>query len=67
VLFEESTPVEPATLVRLIQRSARELRLEGPQKLRIARALPNEAARFEYAAELLGRLAPAGARARQDG
>jgi transcription-repair coupling factor (superfamily II helicase) len=67
VLFEESTAVDPATLVRLIQRSARELRLEGPQKLRIARAMPNEAARFEYAAELLGRLAPAGARARQDG
>ncbi|MDE2137051.1 MAG: transcription-repair coupling factor, partial [Gammaproteobacteria bacterium] len=66
VLFEEHTAVDPATLVRLIQKSARELRLEGSQRLRIARALPTEAARFEYAAELLGRLAPA-ARAPRDG
>jgi transcription-repair coupling factor (superfamily II helicase) len=66
VLFEERTAVDPATLVRLIQKSSREYRLEGSQKLRIARALPTEAARFEFAGELLGRLGAA-AGPRRDG
>jgi transcription-repair coupling factor (superfamily II helicase) len=59
VLFEESNTVEPATLVRMIQQGARAYRLEGPLKLRIARALPTENERFEFAAELLRRLAGA--------
>jgi transcription-repair coupling factor (superfamily II helicase) len=59
VLFEESSVVEPATLVRLVQRGAREYRLEGPLKLRVSRALPSDSARFEFAAELLKRLGEA--------
>jgi hypothetical protein len=40
----------------MIQKSAREYRLEGPLKLRVSRALPAESARFEFAAQLLRRL-----------
>ena len=54
--FEERSRIEPATLVRLIQRSTREYRLEGPLKLRVSRALASEAARFEFASDLLRRL-----------
>ena len=56
MLFEERSGVEPATLVRMIQKSAREFRLDGPLKLRVSRQLPAESARFEFAAELLRRL-----------
>jgi transcription-repair coupling factor (superfamily II helicase) len=56
VLFEERAAVAPETLVRMIQRGAREYRLEGPRKLRVSRQLPAESARFEFAAELLQRL-----------
>jgi transcription-repair coupling factor (superfamily II helicase) len=56
VLFEEKNQIEPATVVRMIRQGAREYRLEGPLKLRVARALPAESARFDYARELLGRL-----------
>ncbi len=57
VLFEEHTAVQPQSLVKLMQQSPREYRLEGAMKLRIARAMPEEAARFEFAAALLRRLA----------
>jgi len=56
VLFEERSGVDPTTLVRMIQKSAREYRLEGPLKLRVSRSLPAESARFEFAAQLLRRL-----------
>jgi transcription-repair coupling factor (superfamily II helicase) len=56
VLFEERAGVNPQTLVRLIQRGAREYRLDGPLRLRVSRQLPAESARFEFAAELLRRL-----------
>jgi transcription-repair coupling factor (superfamily II helicase) len=59
VLFEEHTAVDPASLVRLIQKSSREYRLDGPQRLRISRQLPTEQARFDYAGDLLGRLGAA--------
>ena len=48
-----------AHIVRLIQKHAREYRLEGPLKLRVTRALPADKERFEYAAELLKRLGEA--------
>ena len=38
-------------------RVPREYRLEGPLKLRVSRALPAEEARFEFAADLMKRLA----------
>jgi transcription-repair coupling factor (superfamily II helicase) len=56
VVFEERSGVEPATLVRMIQKGGREFRLDGPLKLRVSRQLPAESARFEFAAELLRRL-----------
>jgi transcription-repair coupling factor (superfamily II helicase) len=56
VLFEPDSSIDPATLVSLVQRGAREYRLDGPLKLRVSRELPTENARFEFAAELLKRL-----------
>ncbi len=56
VTFEQRTAIEPAVLVKLMQQAPREYRLEGPLKLRIARALPDEEARFEFATTLMKRL-----------
>jgi transcription-repair coupling factor (superfamily II helicase) len=56
VLFEERSAVDPALLVHMIQKNAREYRLEGPLRLRVSRALPAESARFEFATQLLRRL-----------
>ena len=56
VLFEEHARIDPGTLVRMVQKGAREYRLDGPLRLRVARQLPAESARFEFAAELLRRL-----------
>ena len=57
VLFEERNAIDPATVIRLIQQQAREFRLEGPLKLRVTRPLADEQARFDFAVELLRRLA----------
>jgi transcription-repair coupling factor (superfamily II helicase) len=59
--FEEKNSIDPNsidpnTVVRMIQKSPKEYRLEGPLKLRIHRALPTEGARFDLAADLLKRL-----------
>ena len=59
VTFEERAAIEPATVVRLIQKHPREFRLEGPLKLRVSRALSAEGERFDYAAQLLKRLGEA--------
>jgi transcription-repair coupling factor (superfamily II helicase) len=59
VTFEERARVDPATVVRLIQKHPREYRLEGPLKLRVTRSLPSDASRFEFAGELLKRLGEA--------
>ena len=56
VVFEERHCIDPGTVVRLVQKSPREYRLEGPLKLRVSRPLPQEEARFEFAAELMKRL-----------
>ncbi|MFI4878567.1 MAG: TRCF domain-containing protein, partial [Steroidobacterales bacterium] len=56
VVFEEHSSIDPATVVSLVQRGAREYRLEGPLKLRVTHDLPTDNARFEFAAELLKRL-----------
>jgi len=61
VLFEERSTVDPATIVRMIHKDARQFRLEGPRKLRVSRQLPAEGARFEFAAQLLRRLGGANA------
>ena len=56
VVFEERHSIDPGTVVRMVQRTPREYRLEGPLKLRASRPLPTEEARFEFAGELLKRL-----------
>jgi len=56
VLFEETNSVDAAAVVRMIQRSPREYRLEGSLRLRVAQALPTEEARFRFAGDLLKRL-----------
>jgi transcription-repair coupling factor (superfamily II helicase) len=57
VLFEEKNSSDPASVVRLIQKSPREFRLEGPLKLRLAQTLPKDEARFQFAGKLLSQLA----------
>ena len=56
VQFEAQSAVDPAALVRLIQRNAKSYRLEGPLKLRVSGPPADESRRFELAAELLQRL-----------
>ena len=58
VAFEEQSRVEPAAVIALIQKQAREYRLEGPLRLRVTRALPTPEERFAYADRLLKSLAP---------
>ena len=62
VWFEERNDLDPAVVVRMIQKTPREYRLEGSLKLRVSRALATEQARFEFAAELLKRLREGAAR-----
>ena len=57
VTFEEKNSIDPRTIVRLVQKGARDYRLEGPLKMRITRNLPNEEARFVFADAFLKMLA----------
>jgi transcription-repair coupling factor (superfamily II helicase) len=57
--FEAHNRVDPAVVIKLIQRPAHDYRMEGPLKLRVARALSRPLARFEFADTLLGQLGPA--------
>jgi transcription-repair coupling factor (superfamily II helicase) len=56
LLFEEQNRVDPAVVIRIIQKQAREFRMEGPLKLRITRELQQPEARFSYAATLFAQL-----------
>ncbi|MGH8140745.1 MAG: transcription-repair coupling factor [Steroidobacteraceae bacterium] len=56
VWFEERNQLDPATVVRMIQKNPREYRLEGSLKLRVSRPLATQESRFEFAAELMRRL-----------
>jgi transcription-repair coupling factor (superfamily II helicase) len=58
VVFEERHSIDPGTVVKLVQKSPREYRLEGPLKLRVSRPLAAEEARFQFAADLMKRLGP---------
>jgi transcription-repair coupling factor (superfamily II helicase) len=53
VLFEEKNPLDPAVLIRLIQKHPREFRLEGSLKMRVTKDLAALDVRFDYAAKLL--------------
>jgi transcription-repair coupling factor (superfamily II helicase) len=56
VLFEETNNVDATAVVRMIQKSPGQYRLEGALKLRMSHALGTEEARFKFAADLLQRL-----------
>jgi transcription-repair coupling factor (superfamily II helicase) len=55
VLFEEKNALDPAVIIRLIQKHPRELRLEGSLKIRVSAALEVVEKRFDYAQDLLQR------------
>jgi transcription-repair coupling factor (superfamily II helicase) len=57
VTFEERNSIDPATVVRMVQKGARDYRLEGPLKMRLMRQLPTEENRFVFADALLKLLA----------
>jgi transcription-repair coupling factor (superfamily II helicase) len=59
VTFEERNSIEPAAVIRLMQRSPREYRLEGPLRLRVTRPMPTEETRFDFGASLMRRLTDA--------
>ena len=56
VLFEEQNHIDPAAVIRMVQKQAREYRLEGPLKLRVSRPLQEETQRFDFATDLLQKL-----------
>jgi transcription-repair coupling factor (superfamily II helicase) len=53
VTFEERNSIDPGTVVRMVQKGARDYRLEGPLKMRLTRQLPTEEQRFTFAEALL--------------
>jgi transcription-repair coupling factor (superfamily II helicase) len=55
VLFEEKNNLDTSVIIRLIQKSPKELRLEGSLKLRVTSQLAAVEQRFDYARELLQR------------
>jgi transcription-repair coupling factor (superfamily II helicase) len=57
VTFGQETQVEPATLIRYVQRNSRTHRLEGGVKLRFVMRLEKDEQRFAAAEELLTELA----------
>ncbi len=61
VLFEEKNALDPTIVIRLIQKSPRELRLEGSLKIRVSSPLAAVDQRFDYARDLLQRFSGRGA------
>jgi len=59
VIFEEKNSIDPAAVIRMVQKNPREYRLEGPLKMRVSWPLEKEDFRFQFAADLLKRLASA--------
>jgi transcription-repair coupling factor (superfamily II helicase) len=53
VTFEEKNSIDSGTVVRMVQKGARDYRLEGPLKMRLTRQLPTEEQRFVFAEALL--------------
>jgi transcription-repair coupling factor (superfamily II helicase) len=56
VTFEERNRIDPAAVIRMLQKAPREYRLEGPLKLRISRPMEKEEQRFDFATDLMKRL-----------
>ena len=59
VIFEEKNTIDPVSVIRMVQKNPREYRLDGPLKLRVSWPLEKEDFRFQFAADLLRRLAAA--------
>ena len=59
LLFEPENGIDPKAVIGMIQARHSDYRLEGPLKLRVSTDLEDEAARFDFVANLLRRLAPA--------
>jgi len=55
--FGSEHRVEPATVMKLVQKEARTYRLDGPTRLRFVRKAESPAERFKVAAEVLAALA----------
>ena len=60
VLFEQENHVDATAVVRMMQKSPREYRLEGALKLRVLQAIATDEGRFKFASELLERLGKPG-------
>ena len=58
VQFVEKPNVDPMALIRLIQGQPTHYKMDGPDKLRIIRDLPDATNRFNAARGLLAALAP---------
>jgi transcription-repair coupling factor (superfamily II helicase) len=56
VTFEERNKIDPAAVIRMLQKAPREYRLEGPLKLRVSRPMEKDEQRFEFATDLMKRL-----------
>jgi transcription-repair coupling factor (superfamily II helicase) len=56
VLFRAKPNIEPATIIKMIQRLPKVYALDGPDKLRIRLELPGAAERIRVAGEILGAL-----------
>jgi len=56
ILFSEGTPVEPLTVIRMIQEDSRRIRLDGQHKLRFILDLSETEKRFTHVHSLLDRL-----------
>ncbi len=59
LIFDESTSVDPLTVLRYVQSRSRTHRFDGPQRIRFRLELPEETDRFEAAEVLLSELMPA--------
>ena len=56
VLFEERNQVNPLAVIKLIQKQARDYRMDGPLRLRIQQELDTPLERFDFANQLLSQL-----------
>ncbi len=56
ILFSDGTPVEPLTVIRMIQDGSRRIRLDGQHKLRFSLDLTETETRFKHVHSLLDRL-----------
>lgn len=55
ILFREQPDIDPASVLQLVQGEPRRYQLDGPDKLRVRRELPQPAERIEAARDLLAR------------